>query len=197
MQKLNFCKFLWDKNTKITIAEISCCTVSVNRPLWERNGRVNFTHWEMRPGWSWRYGLLSMTVLRHCKTELHTDIGTVCERIQNYIREHPQRDVAICPFIGNTAQASQGLLPTVGCLGHWWSKGELKCFEPGVLFIFHVPNLVYWLAYHLWHPLICFSRWKTHCIGLYLSRNTRTMASEIINNCGWSLMVLSWGLAAV
>ena len=63
-----------------------------------------------------------------------------------------------------------------------YMTGELKCFEPSVLSILHVPNLVHWLAYHMWHPVICFSRWRTHHIGLYWSGNT---------------VVLSCGLAAI
>ena len=75
-------------------------------------------------------------------------------------------------------------LKRVGCLGHWkliWSKGKLKCVEPSVLSISHVPNQVHRLADHLWHPVICFSSWKTPHIGLYLSGNK---------------VLLSWGSAA-
>ena len=45
---------------------------------------------------------------------------------------------------------------------------KLKCFKPSVLSISLGPNLADCIAYQLWYPMICFSRWKAYYIGLYL-----------------------------
>ena len=72
--------------------------------------------------------------------------------------------------LNHPVEASRGL-PVL--LAAW--TNELKCFESSVLSISHGQHLVHWKTYHLWHPVICFSRWKTHHIGLYLSGNAAVL----------------------
>lgn len=45
--------------------------------------------------------------------------------------------------------------------------------------ISHVPNLVLWLAYHLWHHVKCFSGFETDHVCLYLRGDRGLVAVSI------------------